>query len=157
MSIPFQNGRRTFEVERGRTFGVLIEKMFRACDIGDAPSDYLLVEYNKFITYNKSILIDDIPDRDFELLQAKKEHFTDESANDDEITDKQRIKQEKPLLVPCLLAQLHPNEPIREIFTTEVQTHFYEGNMTLSIENCVFVERYSKCLVSQLLEFVCEQ
>lgn len=88
-------------------------------------------------------------------MRAKKDHYTDESDQAD--NEKRRSEPERPALTPCLLAQLHHNEPLREIFTTEVQTNFYESKMTLSIENCVFVERYSKCLISQLMELVCEQ
>jgi hypothetical protein len=84
----------------------------------------------KMLVYDKSLPIDKIVERDFELLRTKKYE---------------------------LIAQLHPNEPIRDIFTTEVITHFFQGRMTLSIENCVFVERYTKCAMSQLLDLVCDQ
>lgn len=72
VSIPFQNGNRMFEVERSRSFGALAEKIFKACDIIDSPSDYLLVEYNKLLVYNKATPIEQINERDFELLHIKK-------------------------------------------------------------------------------------
>jgi hypothetical protein len=94
----------------------------------------------KMLVYDKSLPIDKIA----------------ENEKGDDI-DYLKPEHEKSALTPCLLAQLHPNEPIRDIFTTEVITHFFQGRMTLSIENCVFVERYTKCAMSQLLDLVCDQ
>jgi hypothetical protein len=43
VTIPFQNGRRMFEVDRDGKFGNLIEKIFKVCDIIWSPTEFLLV------------------------------------------------------------------------------------------------------------------
>lgn len=67
-----------FEVPKDQNFGYLIEKVFKACNIVEAPNDFLMVEYQKLLTYDKSTVVTEIQERDFELLKCKPKQFFDE-------------------------------------------------------------------------------
>lgn len=54
VAIPFQKGNRMFDIPKERNFGYLIEKVLKACDIVESPSDFLLVEYKNLTVYDKT-------------------------------------------------------------------------------------------------------